>query len=191
MPRGVKTGYMDVLRGLTEQQLEKMSKADLVNLLTSTSKTITANIRRLKESKIAAASPLLAIRKESGQALPREIKRKTAIKMDVDRLKQEIRDLAYISRLKTASVSGTKKWVKKFEAKTGVKIGDLTSSDWEKIRKRIEEGDYSSESIIASYDVTGDSFEYLDELEEMFESKRIAEQTAKQGLSDADLFDVE
>ena len=54
--KGVKSGAMAKLKGLTEQDLYKMNKQDLIDLLVSTSKTVTANVRRLKESKYSELS---------------------------------------------------------------------------------------------------------------------------------------
>ena len=86
--KGVKSGAMGRLKGLTEQDLFKMKKQDMIDLLVSTSKTVTANVRRLKESKYSELSPFLLQRDNNKYPLPREIKRKVAQKMGVEQLKQ-------------------------------------------------------------------------------------------------------
>ena len=48
--KGVKSGNMAKLRGLTEQQLIKMSREEMENLLYSTSKNVTASVRKLLKS---------------------------------------------------------------------------------------------------------------------------------------------
>ena len=92
--KGVKSGAMSKLKGLTEQDLFKMKKQDMIDLLVSTSKTVTANVRRLKESKYSELSPFLLQRGNNKYPLPREIKRKVAQKMGVEQFKQELRDLS-------------------------------------------------------------------------------------------------
>ncbi len=158
--KGVKSGNMAKLKGLTEQQLFKMKKDELIDLLVSTSKTVTANVRRLKGSKYENLSPFLAQRKQNKYPLPREIKRKTAQRMDIEQLKQELRDLAYTARLKTSSVSGAGRYVKEFEKKTGKSIEELISVEKAKdklINKLIEahkntSGEiYTKNEIIAKY----------------------------------------
>ena len=137
--KGVKSGAMSKLKGLTEQDLFKMKKEDLIDLLVSTSKTVTANVRRLKASEYSEISPFLLQRDNNKYPLPREIKRKVAQKMGVEQLKQELRDLAYTARLETSTVSGVKRYVKKFKEKTGKDLTELSSEDWERIRQKIEE----------------------------------------------------
>ena len=184
--KGVKSGNMAKLKGLTEQQLFKMKKDELIDLLVSTSKTVTANVRRLKGSKYENLSPFLAQRNQNKYPLPREIKRKTASRMGVEQLKQELRDLAYTARLKTSSVSGARKYVKEFEKKTGKDITELSSEDWVAIRQKIEEG-YDSTSVIKAYDVETGEFEDLSELEK---SSEAAKQEADNDISNADMFNI-
>lgn len=184
--KGVKSGKMDILRGLTEQQLIKMKKEDIIDLLTSTSKTLTANVRRLKGSKYENLSPFLNRRSENKYPLPREIKRVTAQKMGIEQLKQELRDLAYTARLQTSSITGVRKYVKDFVRKTGKDLTELSASDWEKIRQKIEEG-YDSTSVIKAYDVESGDFENLSELEKSSES---AKQEAEKDISNADMFNI-
>ena len=48
MPKGVKTGYMSRLRSMTEIDIQKLSKDELVDMLASVSKNITASVRKLR-----------------------------------------------------------------------------------------------------------------------------------------------
>lgn len=184
--KGVKSGAMATLKGLTEQQLFKMNRQQLTDLLVSTSKTVTANVRRLKGSKYENLSPFLAQRNQNKYPLPREIKRSVANKMGIEQLKQELRDLAYTARLKTSTVTGARKYVKEFEKKTGKDITELSSKDWEAIRQKIEEG-YDSTSVIKAYDVETGDFENLSELEK---SSEAAKQEADKDISNADMFNI-
>lgn len=184
--KSVKSGAMSKLKGLTEQDLFKMKKQDMIDLLVSTSKTVTANVRRLKESKYSDLSPFLLQRENNKYPLPREIKRKTASRMSVEQLKQELRDLAYTARLETSTVSGVRKYVKKFKEKTGKNLTELSSEDWERIRQKIEEG-YDSSSAIKAYDEETGEFPELDEIEV---SEEEAKQQADKDLSNKELFEA-
>lgn len=184
--KGVKSGAMSKLKGLTEQDLFKMKKEDLIDLLVSTSKTVTANVRRLKASEYNDISPFLLQRDNNKYPLPREIKRKVAQKMGVEQLKQELRDLAYTARLETSTVSGVKRYVKKFKEKTGKDLTELSSEDWERIRQKIEEG-YGSSSAIKAYDEETGEFPDLDEIEA---SEEEAKQQADNDLSNKELFEA-
>ena len=184
--KGVKSGAMGRLKGLTEQDLFKMKKQDMIDLLVSTSKTVTANVRRLKESKYSELSPFLLQRDNNKYPLPREIKRKTASRMSVEQLKQELRDLAYTARLETSTVSGVRKYVKKFKEKTGKDLTELSSEDWERIRQKIEEG-YGSTSALKAYDEETGEFPDLDEIEA---SEEEAKQKADKDLSNKELFEA-
>lgn len=184
--KGVKSGAMSRLKGLTEQDLFKMKKQDMIDLLVSTSKTVTANVRRLKESKYSELSPFLLQRGNNKYPLPREIKRKVAQKMGVEQLKQELRDLAYTARLETSTISGVRKYVKKFKEKTGKDLTELSSEDWERIRQKIEEG-YGSTSALKAYDEETGEFPDLDEIEA---SEEEAKQQADNDLSNKELFEA-
>ncbi len=184
--KGVKSGAMSKLKGLTEQDLYKMNKQDLIDLLVSTSKTVTANVRRLKESKYSELSPFLLQRGKNKYPLPREIKRKVAQKMGVEQLKQELRDLAYTARLDTSTVSGARKYVKKFKEKTGKDLTELSSEDWQRIREKMEEG-YGSTSAIKSYDIESGEFPDIDEIEA---SEEQAKQEADKDLSNKELYEA-
>ena len=184
--KGVKSGAMSKLKGLTEQDLFKMKKQDMIDLLVSTSKTVTANVRRLKESKYSDLSPFLLQRDKNNYPLPREIKRKTASRMSVEQLKQELRDLAYTARLETSTISGVRKYVKKFKEKTGKDLTELSSEDWERIRQKIEKG-YGSSSAIKAYDEETGEFPDLDEIEA---SEEEAKQEADKDLSNKELFEA-
>lgn len=188
--KGVKSGNMAKLRGLTEQQLFKMSRNEMIDLLTSTSKSMTANVRKLMKSEYAGSSMFLQKRTENKYPLPREIKRKTAMRMKDEQLKQELRDLAYTARLETSGIAGTKRFAKKFEQKTGLNIAqlfkDLTPDDWVKIRTEyIEEKGYSSTSAIIAY-----SEDRTQDLEEIEQSEEEAKQNASDELSNADMFNL-
>lgn len=184
--KGVKSGAMNKLKELTEQYLFEMKKEDMIDLLVSTSKTVTANVRRLKESKYSKLSPFLLQRDNNKYPLPREIKIKTASRMSVEQLKQELRDLAYTARLETSTVSGVRKYVKKFKEKTGKDLTELSSEDWERIRQKIEEG-YGSSSAIKAYDEETGEFPDLDEIEI---SEEEAKQEADKDLSNKELFEA-
>lgn len=184
--KGVKSGAMSKLKALTEQDLFKMNKQDLIDLLVSTSKTVTANVRRLKNSEYKEISPFLIQRESNKYPLPREIKRKVAQKMEVEQLKQELRDLAYTARLDTSTISGARKYAKKFKEKTGKSITELSSEDWENIRKKMEES-YSSTSAIKAYDAESGDFPNIDEIEAEEEK---AKQEAEKDLSNKELFEA-
>lgn len=186
--KGVKSGNMAKLRGLTEKDLFTMSREEMENLLYSTSKNITASVRKLLKSEYAEASVFMNKRDSNKYPLPREIKLKTAKRMSLEQLKQELRDLSYTANLQTYNVSGTKKYIKKFKKETGKEITDLTSSDWEKIRQKIEQG-YDSTSVIKAYDVEAGEIDdnMLDALENKEEQ---AKQKASNDLSNADMYNL-
>ncbi len=186
--RGVKTGNMEKLRGLTEQDLYKMSRSEMESLLASTSKNVAASVRRLEKSSYKDVSPFLSKRDENRYPMPREIKKSTAARMGTEQLKQELRDLSYIANLKTANVSGVRKYVSKFKKETGKDLNELSSADWEKIRKKMEEG-YDSTSVIKAYDVESEDFddEALDLLETASEK---AKQEASNDISNRDMFNI-
>lgn len=177
MPKGVKTNYMNQLRKMTEIDIQKLSKDELVDMLASVSKNITASVRRLRKNEdLWKVSQFAASRSGDKDAMPREIKKSVAVKMTKTKLQNELRKLAYVSRAKTYNVSGVKKMVKKFKEDTGRDITELSSEDWEEIRKLIEEG-YDSESTIAAYDSSLDEDDLKSAIEEM-EAKKAAEANA-------------
>lgn len=169
--KGVKSGAISELRNLTEQKLSKMSKEDLASLVASTSKTITAQIRGVKKE-YGLQSPFLRQREDNDMPLPKEIKLKSAMKKELSELKNIARDLAYISRLKTASKSGMNVFKKDFYLKTGKNLKDLSSDDWANIRDKINEG-YSSTSAITSYDIENGIFDAIDEIEQAQEKAKL------------------
>lgn len=167
MPKGVKTNYMNKLRSMTEIDIQKLSKNELVDMLASVSKNITASVRRLrKNEELWKVSQFAQSRDGQKDKLPREIKKSVAQKMTKTKLQNELRKLAYVSKAKTYNVSGVKKMVKKFKESTGKDITELSSDDWEKIRKLIEEG-YDSESAIAAYDFDLEDEELRNAIEEL------------------------
>lgn len=186
--KGVKSGNMAKLRGLTEKDLFTMSREEMEQLLYSTSKNITASVRKLMKSEYAEASQFINRRGENKYPMPREIKLKTAKRMPLEQLKQELRDLSYTANLKTYNVSGAKKYVKKFKEETGKDITELSSNDWEKIRQKIEHG-YDSASVIKAYDVDAgevddDALDYLENKQEQAKHK------ASKDLSNADMYNL-
>ena len=186
--KGVKSGNMAKLRGLTEKDLFTMSREEMESLLYSTSKTITASVRKLMKSEYAEASAFINRRGENKYPMPREIKLKTAKRMSTEQLKQELRDLSYTANLKTYNVSGAKKYVKQFKKETGKDITELSSTDWEKIRQSIEQG-HDSTSVIKAYDIDAGEVDEdaLDELEQRSEE---AKQEASNDVSNADMFNL-
>ena len=167
MPKGVKTNYMNKLRSMTEIDIQKLSKNELVDMLASVSKNITASVRRLRKNEaLWKVSQFAASRSGDKDKLPREIKKSVAQKMTKTKLQNELRKLAYVSRAKTYNVSGVKKMVKSFKESTGKDITELSSDDWENIRKLIEEG-YDSESAIAAYDSDLEDEELRNAIEEV------------------------
>lgn len=167
MPKGVKTNYMNKLRSMTEIDIQKLSKNELVDMLASVSKNITASVRRLrKNEELWKVSQFAQSRDGKKDKLPREIKKSVASKMTKTKLQNELRKLAYVSKAKTYNISGVKKMVKKFKEQTGKDITELSSEDWEKIRKLIEEG-YDSESAIAAYDSDLEDDELKNAIEEL------------------------
>lgn len=186
--KGVKSGNMAKLRGLTEKDLFTMSREEMESLLYSTSKTITASVRKLMKSEYKNVSQFVSRRNDNKYAMPREIKLKTAKRMELEQLKQELRDLSYTANLGTYNVSGTKKYVKKFKQETGKDISELTSTDWEKIRQSIEQG-HDSTSVIKAYDVDAGEVDEdaLDELEQRTEE---AKREASEDVSNSDMFNL-
>lgn len=167
MPKGVKTNYMNKLRSMTEIDIQKLSKNELVDMLASVSKNITASVRRLRKNEaLWKVSQFAASRSGDKDKLPREIKKSVAQKMTKTKLQNELRKLAYVSRAKTYNVSGVKKMVKSFKESTGKDITELSSDDWENIRKIIEEG-YDSESTITAYDSDLEDEELRNAIEEL------------------------
>lgn len=187
--KGVKSGNMEKLRGLTEKDLWTMSRKEMENLLYSTSKNITASVRKLMKSDYKDVSAFLNRRNENKYALPREIKLKTAQRMPLEQLKQELRDLSYTANLGTYNVSGTKRYVKKFAKETGKDITELTKEDWENIRKKIEEG-YDSTSVIVTYDVDNGKNAPDDVISEYENRKAQAEKNASSDVEKADPFNL-
>lgn len=177
MPRGVKNNYMNKLRSMTEMDIQKLTKDQLVDMLASVSKNITASVRRLrKNEELWNISQFASSRSGKNDKLPREIKRGVAEKMTKTQLQKELRNLGYISRAKTYNVSGVKKMIKHFKETTGRDITELSSEDWENIRKKIEEG-YDSESAISAYDSDYDEDELNDAIEKAEQEK--AEKASK------------
>ena len=174
MPKGVKTGYMSKLRSMTEIDIQKLSKDELVDMLASVSKNITASVRKLRANEeLWKVSQFAQSRDMKKDKLPREIKKSVAQKMTKTKLQNELRKLAYVSRAKTYNVSGVKKMVKSFKESTGKDITSLSSEDWEKIRKAIEEG-YDSTNAIAAYDSAMEDEEYKEAITEL-EAKKAQE----------------
>lgn len=174
MPKGVKTGYMSKLRSMTEIDIQKLSKDELVDMLASVSKNITASVRKLRANEeLWKVSQFAQSRDMKKDKLPREIKKSVAEKMTKTKLQNELRKLAYVSRAKTYNVSGVKKMVKSFKESTGKDITSLSSEDWEKIRKAIEEG-YDSTNAIAAYDSAMEYEEYKEAITEL-EAKKAQE----------------
>ena len=174
MPKGVKTGYMSKLRSMTEIDIQKLSKDELVDMLASVSKNITASVRKLRANEeLWKVSQFAQSRDMKKDKLPREIKKSVAEKMTKTKLQNELRKLAYVSRAKTYNVSGVKKMVKSFKESTGKDITSLSSEDWEKIRKAIEEG-YESTNAIAAYDSAMEDEEYKEAITEL-EAKKAQE----------------
>lgn len=174
MPKGVKTGYMSRLRSMTEIDIQKLSKDELVDMLASVSKNITASVRKLRANEdLWKVSQFAQSRDMKKDKLPREIKKTVAQKMTKTKLQNELRKLAYVSRAKTYNVSGVKKMVKSFKESTGKDITSLSSEDWEKIRKAIEEG-YDSTNAIAAYDSAMEDEEYKEAITEL-EAKKAQE----------------
>lgn len=174
MPKGVKTGYMSRLRSMTEIDIQKLSKDELIDMLASVSKNITASVRKLRANEeLWKVSQFAQSRDMKKDKLPREIKKSVAEKMTETKLQNELRKLAYVSRAKTYNVSGVKKMVKSFKESTGKDITSLSSEDWEKIRKAIEEG-YDSTNAIAAYDSAMEDEEYKEAITKL-EAKKAQE----------------
>lgn len=185
--KGVKSGNIAKLKALSEQKLYKMSRQEKIDLLASTSKSITANVRKLKKKEYAEYVPFLQQRYRNEYPLPREIKKSTASRMTDRQLDQELRELSYTARLKTSSITGYKQYAKEFEEETGKKLTDITSEAWENIRKKIEENEYSSEAIVISYDIDSKDFVNIDEVEESLEKSK---NKANNDLKDTDPFNI-
>lgn len=187
--KGVKSGNMAKLRNLTEKDLWTMSRKEMEELLYSTSKNITASVRKLMKSEYKNISAFVSQRNQNKYAMPREIKLKTAQRMDIEQLKQELRDLSYTANLKTYNISGTRKYAKEFEQLTGKNLKDLTPTDWENIRQKIEEG-YDSTSVIQTYDVEKGQNAPDDVISEYENRKAQAEQDASDDVERSDPFNL-
>ena len=187
--KGVKSGNMAKLRSLTEKDLWTMTREEMESLLYSTSKNITASVRKLMKSEYKDISAFVSQREKNKYVMPREIKLKVAQKMGIEQLKQELRDLSYVANLRTYNVSGTKKYAKEFEQMTGKNLKDLTPTDWEKIRQKIEEG-YDSTSVIQAYDVNNGQNAPDDVISEYENRKAQAEQDASDDIEKADPFNL-
>ena len=187
--KGVKSGNMAKLRNLTEKDLWTMSRKEMEELLYSTSKNITASVRKLMKSEYKDISAFVSQREKNKYAMPREIKLKTAQRMDIEQLKQELRDLSYTANLRTYNVSGTKKYAKEFEQLTGKNLKDLTPTDWENIRQKIEEG-YDSTSVIQTYDVNKGQNAPDDVISDYENRKEQAEQDASDDVERSDPFNL-
>lgn len=187
--KGVKSGNMAKLRNLTEKDLWTMSRKEMEELLYSTSKNITASVRKLMKSEYKDISAFVSQREKNKYAMPREIKLKTAQRMDIEQLKQELRDLSYTANLRTYNVSGTKKYAKEFEQLTGKNLKDLTPTDWENIRQKIEEG-YDSTSVIKTYDVDKGQNASDDVISDYENRKEQAEQDASDDVERSDPFNL-
>lgn len=187
--KGVKSGNMAKLRNLTEKDLWTMSRKEMEELLYSTSKNITASVRKLMKSEYKDISPFVSQREKNKYAMPREIKLKTAQRMDIEQLKQELRDLSYTANLRTYNVSGTRKYAKEFEQLTGKNLKDLTPTDWENIRQKIEEG-YDSTSVIQTYDVEKGQNAPDDVISDYENRKEQAEQDASDDVERSDPFNL-
>ena len=187
--KGVKSGNMTKLRNLTEKDLWTMSRKEMEELLYSTSKNITASVRKLMKSEYKDISAFVSQREKNKYAMPREIKLKTAQRMSIEQLKQELRDLSYTANLRTYNVSGTKKYAKEFEQLTGKNLKDLTPTDWENIRQKIEEG-YDSTSVIQTYDVDKGQNAPGDVISDYENRKEQAEQNASADVEKTDPFNL-
>lgn len=187
--KGVKSGNMAKLRNLTEKDLWTMSRKEMEELLYSTSKNITASVRKLMKSEYKDISAFVSQREKNKYAMPREIKLKTAQRMSIEQLKQELRDLSYNANLRTYNVSGTRKYAKEFEQLTGKNLKDLTPTDWENIRQKIEEG-YDSTSVIQTYDVDKGQNAPDDVISDYENRKEQAEQDASDDVERSDPFNL-
>lgn len=187
--KGVKSGNMAKLRSLTEKDLWTMSRKEMEELLYSTSKNITASVRKLMKSEYKDISAFVSQREKNKYAMPREIKLKTAQRMSIEQLKQELRDLSYTANLRTYNVSGTRKYAKEFEQLTGKNLKDLTPTDWENIRQKIEEG-YDSTSVIQTYDVGKGQNAPDDVISDYENRKEQAEQDASDDVERSDPFNL-
>lgn len=187
--KGVKSGNMEKLRNLTEKDLWTMSRKEMEELLYSTSKNITASVRKLMKSEYKNISAFVSHRNQNKYAMPREIKLKTAQRMEIEQLRQELRDLSYTANLKTYNISGTRKYAKEFEQLTGKNLKDLTPTDWENIRQKIEEG-YDSTSVIQTYDVEKGQNASDDVISEYENRKAQAEQDASDDVERSDPFNL-
>lgn len=149
-------GYSNLMKGLTAQQLWDMDKQQLERFLNYESKVISKQIERLIDSGYGEYSPLLIKRFQEGydRALPKPITLKEAKNMSIRELRNMITELSYIAKAKTGTIRGVKKYLKEFKANTGVDPTGLSSSDWEAIRRKLEESpEYDSNDVIASYAV--------------------------------------
>lgn len=193
--KGVKSGNMEKLRNLTEKDLWTMSRKEMEELLYSTSKNITASVRKLLRSEdYGQISMFLKKREKNKYPMPREIKLKTARRMDIEQLKQELRDLSYTANLKTYNISGTKKMLSDFNKKTGKDfkelIKNLTEDDWEKINDRIEEtGKDGSASVIKAFDMVSREIDDI-KLNKLEDARLKAEQNASADVEKTDPYNL-
>ena len=185
--KGVKTGNIERLRNLTEQQLIHMSNEEMSKLVASTSKQIAQSAAKVLK-RYGDKSQFIEQRALNGYGLPKETKYNTALKRGREWLSQELRDLAYTARLKTATLGGMRDYLRQFKKATGVDALKLSKEDWETIRKKIEEG-YDSTSVITAYDTTTGDIDESSLVKKEMASEQ-AKQEASKDISNADMFNV-
>lgn len=143
-------GMTKKMKTLTAGDLYDMDKRELERFLNYQSKYVVKQMEKLIDAGLY--SPLLERRfSKDSRFLPRAIGLKEAKKMTIQDLRDQITELSYLAKSKTLTVKGAKEYQAEFKKITGRDPSTFTSEDWEKIRKKIEETNYNSSEIIASY----------------------------------------
>lgn len=140
-----KTTSIDIVKNLNAFDIKKLSREQKINLIASASKTLYDRYKRLKSSGLD--SPYL--RKMVDR--PKRYLKNTLKRMNTTNLEKTLTNLTLKARNKTASIKGTKQFLKEFEAKTGADYSSIDSATWAEIRKKIESDYHSSEEIIKAY----------------------------------------
>lgn len=138
------------LREASASQIKELKRSELEKLVTSSSRSAYQNIYNLKKQGLGDKSIYLMDNQGKNVSIISSTKAK---KMTMKELKQKAIEIARVSKSKTTSTKALKQFYKKIEMDTKTAISNLTSKDWEAIRRLIEQnrGQYSSEQIINAY----------------------------------------
>lgn len=169
------------IKNLTSIKISKLSKNELVELVTQGSKLVNQNLRRIRKHKnenIKILSDFIRSSKHTSDIKIVERKRKSAEKLTEAQLKKELRDISIVLSRKSSSVSETIKVYKKLGLTDLTKI---TKDQWSNIRTLMEHsgGPYgSSDAIIEYYETIekGEEERFNDLIESIKEKQKEKEE---------------